>query len=110
LGNDKFEVLGFPCNQFGNQEPGSSQEIKSFCSSTYKATFPIFEKIEVKCPNAHPLYKHLCQEKKGLFNEDIKWNFTKFLVDAKGNVVDRFAPATTPTKLEQKIAQLISEA
>lgn len=109
LGNDKFEILGFPCNQFGNQEPGGSEEIKSFCNLTYKTTFPLFEKVDVKGPNAHPLYKYLCEQKKGLFGEDIKWNFTKFLIDSKGNVVDRFAPTTTPSKLEHRIVELINK-
>jgi glutathione peroxidase len=110
LGNEKFEILGFPCNQFGNQEPGSSEEIKNFCSLHFKVTFPLFEKIEVKGPEAHPLYKHLTQQKKGILGEDIRWNFTKFLVDAKGNVVERFAPTTSPARLESKIVQLIEKA
>ena len=109
LGNEKFEILGFPCNQFANQEPGGSEEIKSFCSLNYKTTFPLFEKIDVKGPTIHPLFKHLCEQKKGLFGETVKWNFTKFLIDSKGNVVDRFAPTTAPLKLDQKINELISE-
>ncbi len=108
-GNEKFEILGFPCNQFANQEPGGSEEIKSFCSLTYKTTFPLFEKVDVKGPTAHPLYKHLCEQKKGLFGGAIKWNFTKFLVDCNGNVVDRYAPAITPLKLEQRIIELINK-
>lgn len=108
LGNEKFEILGFPCNQFGEQEPGDIGEIKRFCELNYGVTFPLFEKVDVKGPNAHPLFKYLCGQKKGIFSEDIKWNFTKFLIDSKGNVVDRFAPTTTPLKLEQKIIELIN--
>ena len=107
LGNDKFEILGFPCNQFANQEPGSSEEIMNFCSINFNVTFPMFEKIDVKGPEAHPLYKHLTSQKKGLFGEDVKWNFTKFVVDAQGNVVERFAPATSPARLESRISALI---
>lgn len=107
FGNEKFEILGFPCNQFGSQEPGGNQEIKSFCKSSFGVEFPMFEKVDVKGPNAHPLFKHLCEEKRGLLGEAIKWNFTKFLVDGSGKVVDRFAPATAPLKLEKKIEELI---
>ena len=108
LGNEKFEVLGFPCNQFGNQEPGEGEEIHSFCEINFGVTFPLFEKVDVKGPNAHPLFKHLCEQKKGLLGGEIKWNFTKFLIDSKGNVVDRFAPTTSPLKLEKKIVELIN--
>lgn len=110
LGNEKFEVLGFPCNQFAHQEPGGSEEIKNFCSIHFNVSFPLFEKIDVKGSEAHPLYKYLTQQKKGIFGEDVKWNFTKFLVDAKGSVIERFAPATSPAKLESKILQLIEKA
>lgn len=97
-------VLGFPCNQFMNQEPLSEDEIKSFCSLTYGVTFPMFAKIDVNGENAHPLYKYLKESKKGLLgSEAIKWNFTKFLVDKNGNVVNRFAPATKPETLEVDI-------
>ena len=78
-------------------------------SLSYKTTFPLFQKIDVKGPDAHPLYKYLCEQKKGLFGGAVKWNFTKFLVDSKGNVVDRFAPATSPLKLEQNIMKLIHQ-
>jgi glutathione peroxidase len=109
LSNEKFEILGFPCNQFGEQEPGASEEIKSFCELNYGVTFPLFEKIDVKGPSAHPLFKYLCEQQKGILGGSIKWNFTKFLVDSKGNVVDRFAPATSPLKLEQKIVEFINK-
>jgi glutathione peroxidase len=107
IGNEKFEVLGFPCNQFGNQEPGESGEIKNFCEINYGVTFEVFEKIDVKGANAHPLFKYLTEQKSGLIGSAIKWNFTKFLIDAEGNVVDRFAPTTSPVKLENDIRKLI---
>ncbi|MDF2671832.1 MAG: bsaA [Clostridiales bacterium] len=109
LGNQKFEILGFPSNQFANQEPGKSEDIKSFCEINYGVTFPLFEKIEVNGTNAHPLFKHLVAQKKGIMGDAIKWNFTKFLVDSKGNVVDRFAPTTNPSKLEERIVELIGK-
>ena len=97
-------VLGFPCNQFMNQEPLSEDEIKSFCSLTYGVTFPMFAKIDVNGENTHPLYKYLKESKKGLLgSEAIKWNFTKFLVDKNGNVINRYAPATKPEALEVDI-------
>lgn len=97
-------ILGFPCNQFMNQEPLSEDEIKSFCSLTYGVTFPMFAKIDVNGENTHPLYKYLKESKKGLLgSEAIKWNFTKFLVDQNGNVLNRFAPATKPETLEVDI-------
>jgi glutathione peroxidase len=103
-------VLGFPCNQFGAQEPGSSEEIQQFCSLTYEVTFPLFAKIEVNGSNAHPLYHWLKTQAKGLLGtESIKWNFTKFLLDRRGNVVDRFAPATTPEQIEPAIQRLLGE-
>ena len=96
-----FTVLGFPCNQFGSQEPGTSEEIKSFCTLTYGVTFPLFSKIEVNGPNAHPLYKYLTSEKPGILGtEAIKWNFTKFLVNRDGEPVKRYAPADKPEGLE----------
>jgi len=101
-------VLGFPCNQFSNQEPGNEEEIKNFCSLTYDVTFPMFSKIDVNGENAHPLYVYLKKEQSGLLgSEGIKWNFTKFLVDKNGKVVDRFAPATTPESLEETIKGLL---
>lgn len=97
-------VLGFPCNQFMNQEPLSEDEIKSFCSINYGVTFPLFSKIDVNGEQAHPLYTYLKEAKKGLLgSEAIKWNFTKFLVDKNGNVINRYAPATKPESLEVDI-------
>jgi glutathione peroxidase len=93
-------VLGFPCDQFGHQEPGDEAEIRNFCSTSYDVTFPMFAKIEVNGDNAHPLYKWMKKEQKGLLGtEAIKWNFTKFLIDADGNVVKRYAPNDTPEKI-----------
>jgi glutathione peroxidase len=97
-------ILGFPCNQFMNQEPLNEEEIKSFCSLTYGVTFPVFSKIDVNGENTHPLYKYLKEAKKGLLgSEAIKWNFTKFLVDKNGTVINRYAPATKPESLEVDI-------
>ncbi|WP_067726355.1 glutathione peroxidase [Oceanobacillus damuensis] len=103
-----FEILGFPSNQFGNQEPGSDSEISSFCQRNYGVTFPMFSKVDVNGENAHPLFKHLTSEKKGLLGGQIKWNFTKFLVDKEGNVVDRFAPQKKPENLERDIEKLLN--
>jgi glutathione peroxidase len=104
-----LEVLGFPCDQFGHQEPGSDDEIKSFCQVNYGVDFPLFSKIEVNGDDAHPLYKFLKSEKGGLLGDSIKWNFTKFLVDKKGNVVERFAPMTPPTAIEPEIEKLLGK-
>jgi len=96
-----FEVLGFPCNQFGKQEPGDAEEIKNFCSLTYDVTFPMFAKIDVNGSNAHPLYKFLERAKRGfLGTTSIKWNFTKFLVGRDGKVLARYAPTVKPEQLE----------
>src|SRR5579864_4404970 len=95
-----FEVLGFPCNQFGSQEPGSAEDIGAFCERNYGVSFPMFAKIEVNGDSAHPLYRFLKESKPGVFgSERIKWNFTKFLVDRSGRVAERFAPATLPQEL-----------
>jgi glutathione peroxidase len=103
-----FVVLGFPCNQFGAQEPGDAAEIASFCSLTYDVDFPMMRKIDVNGPATHPLYAYLKSAKKGLLgSEGVKWNFTKFLVDRKGEVVKRFAPADTPQSLEGAIEGLL---
>ncbi|MBS7529305.1 glutathione peroxidase [Hazenella sp. IB182353] len=107
LEGEDFEILGFPCNQFGNQEPGSDEEIQSFCQVNFGVTFPILKKVNVKGPDAHPLFKYLTQEAPGLLLKDIKWNFTKFLIDSEGHVVDRFAPTTSPTKMESDIRKLL---
>ena len=101
-------VLGFPCDQFGHQEPGDAEEIKNFCSLNYDVKFPLFEKIEVNGNGAHPLWKWLKSQKSGLLGiEAIKWNFSKFLVDKAGRVVKRYAPTDTPEKIEKDIAALL---
>ena len=106
--NRGFTVLGFPCNQFGAQEPGDAAEIASFCQLTYGVDFPIFAKIDVNGDNASPLYRHLKDEAPGLLgSKAIKWNFTKFLVDAKGKVVKRFAPQAKPEDLAGDIESLL---
>lgn len=102
-----FEVLAFPCNQFGGQEPGSSDDIKEFCSTNFSVTFPLFEKIDVNGDNAHPLYTYLKSEQSGLVTDDIKWNFTKFLIDKDGKPVDRYAPQTTPKSIAADIEKLL---
>jgi glutathione peroxidase len=98
-----FEVLAFPCDQFGNQEPGSDKDIKSFCELNYGVDFPLFSKIEVNGDDAHPLYKFLKSEKGGLLGDSIKLNFTKFLVDKRGNVIERYAPTTPPERIAPDI-------
>ena len=104
-----FNVLGFPCDQFGHQEPGDAQEIRNFCSLNYEVTFPLFAKIEVNGANTHPVYRKLKADAPGIFGtRKVKWNFTKFLIDANGNVVKRFAPATKPQVLTDKIAALLN--
>jgi glutathione peroxidase len=102
-----LEVLGFPCDQFGHQEPGSDEEIKTFCETSYAVNFPLFSKIDVNGAHAHPLYKFLKDEKGGLLGDAIKWNFTKFLIDKQGSVVERFAPTTTPEAIDAKIQALL---
>ncbi|QLH72643.1 glutathione peroxidase [Rhodopseudomonas palustris] len=102
-----FSVLGFPCNQFGAQEPGDEAQIAQFCSTNYGVTFPMFAKIDVNGAGAHPLYKFLKDEKGGLLGSAIKWNFTKFLVDRSGRVVSRHAPTTTPEALSKEIETLL---
>ena len=102
-------VLGFPCDQFGHQEPGDENEIKSFCSLTYDVSFPMFAKIEVNGDNAHPLYKYLKSEEKGLLgSEFIKWNFTKFLVDKSGKVLKRYGSMDKPESIDKDIAPLLA--
>ena len=102
-----FSVLGFPCNQFGAQEPGDEAQIAQFCSVNYGVSFPMFAKIDVNGAGAHPLYKFLKDEKGGLLGSAIKWNFTKFLVDRSGRVVSRHAPTTTPEALSKEIETLL---
>ncbi len=104
-----FEVLAFPCNQFGAQEPGNEAEIAQFCSLTYDVTFPMFAKIDVNGADAHPLYQYLTSQKSGLLGfEAIKWNFSKFLVDQQGRVIDRYAPTTKPDAIKADIEKLLS--
>jgi len=106
-----FAVLGFPCDQFAHQEPGSNIEIKSFCSLTYDVTFPLFARIEVNGSEAHPLYDYLKKARPGLFGiEAIKWNFTKFLVDRAGKVLKRYAPGATPEKIEEDISEIVNSS
>ena len=102
-----FEILDFPCNQFGNQAPGTNDEIHQFCTLKYNVSFPQFAKIDVNGANESPLYTWLKSQKKGLMSSKIKWNFTKFLIDADGNVTDRFAPTDTPEKIEAKVKALL---
>jgi glutathione peroxidase len=102
-----FSVLGFPCNQFGRQEPGNAAQIQQFCSANYAVSFPMFDKIEVNGDQTHPLYRYLKSEKSGLLGPSIKWNFTKFLVDRSGKVVARHAPTTTPEALTRDIEALL---
>lgn len=108
LGPRGLVVLGFPCNQFGHQEPGDEAEIANFCSLTYDVSFPMFTKVDVNGDNAHPLFQWLKAQKPGLLGtEAIKWNFTKFLVDRTGEVVDRAAPTTKPEDMHAKIEKLL---
>ena len=100
-------ILGFPCNQFGNQEPGDAQSIQDGCLLNYGVTFPVFEKIEVRGPGAHPLFTWLSHESPGLLGASIKWNFTKFLLDRQGKPIRRFAPVTRPERIEGAIRQLL---
>lgn len=102
-----FEILDFPCNQFGNQAPGSEEEIQEFCQLRYRITFPQFAKIDVNGENEEPLYTFLKTQQGGLMGTKIKWNFTKFLVNRKGAVVKRYAPATTPRSIEKDIQKLL---
>jgi glutathione peroxidase len=102
-----FSVLGFPCNQFGAQEPGDARQIAQFCETEYAITFPMFAKIDVNGASAHPLYDYLKSEKSGLLGPSIKWNFTKFLVDRAGKVVARHAPTARPAGLKKEIEALL---
>lgn len=102
-------VLGFPCDQFGHQEPGDEDAIKSFCSLTYDVTFPMFAKIDVNGPGTHPLYRHLKAARKGLLGtEAVKWNFTKFLVGRNGRVLRRYGPTDTPEAIESDLIPLLT--
>ena len=102
-------MLGFPCNQFGAQEPGSADEIATFCSTRYDVTFPLFAKIDVNGAHAHPLFEHLKNERPGaLGTKGIKWNFTKFLVNGRGEVVERYGSSTTPEQIDKDVAALLA--
>ena len=102
-----LEILDFPCNQFGHQAPGTEEEIQEFCTLKYKTTFPLFAKIDVNGKNAAPLFTYLKNQKGGFLGDDIKWNFTKFLVSRDGKVVERYAPVTKPEKIENDILKLL---
>lgn len=102
-----LEILDFPCNQFGHQAPGTEEEIQEFCTLRYKTTFPLFAKIDVNGKGAEPLFQYLKRQKGGFLGDDIKWNFTKFLVSRNGTVVERYAPATKPEKIEEDILKLL---
>lgn len=102
-----FEILDFPCNQFGHQAPGDSDEIATFCTMRYGITFQQFNKVDVNGKNEEPLYTYLKKQKNGIMGNNIKWNFTKFLIDSKGNVVERFAPTVEPIKIEEYISKLL---
>lgn len=102
-----FVILGFPCNQFGGQEPGSGAEANQNCKINYGVTFPIHEKVDVKGENQHPLFRYLTDAAKGMLSEKIKWNFTKFLVDRDGNVISRFSPQKKPSQIEKDIEKLL---
>lgn len=102
-----LEILGFPCNQFANQDPGSNDEIHKFCQLNYGVTFTMFKKIDVNGENEHPLYKYLKNETKSVLGKKIKWNFTKFLIDSEGNVIKRYAPTVSPLKIKNDIEKLL---
>jgi glutathione peroxidase len=106
-GEQGFTVLGFPCDQFGHQEPGSEEEIGAFCEKNFGVTFPMFGKVDVNGDGAHPLYRWLRAQKGGLLGSRIKWNFTKFLIGRDGQVIDRFAPTTAPERLTQDIERAL---
>ena len=106
--NKDFEILAFPCNQFGAQEPGSNEEIKEFCDNNFNVSFKIFDKINVNGSNASPLFKHLKNEAKGVMgSEAIKWTFTKFLIDNNGSVIKRYSPQTTPDKIDKDLSKIL---
>ena len=106
--NKDFEILAFPCNQFGAQEPGSNEEIQEFCDTNFNVSFKIFDKINVNGSSASPLFKHLKNEAKGVMgSEAIKWNFTKFLIDNNGSVLKRYSPQTTPDKIDKDLSKIL---
>ena len=104
-----FEVLGFPCNQFGGQDPGSNDQIGSFCQKNYGVTFPMFAKVDVKGANAHVIFRFLTNNSKGILGSGIKWNFTKFLIGKDGKVLNRYAPTTKPETLEEDIEKALAK-
>ncbi|MGL5541465.1 MAG: glutathione peroxidase [Erysipelotrichaceae bacterium] len=104
---DDFEILGFPCNQFGHQDPGTNQEILEFCQINYGVTFPMMAKVDVNGDNADPLFVYLRKQTKTLLSDKIKWNFTKFLINKEGKVIKRYGPATTPKQMEADIKMLL---
>ena len=101
-------VLGFPCNQFGGQDPGSNEEIGEFCQRNYGVSFPMFAKVDVKGPEAHAIFRYLTRETKGFINRNIKWNFTKFLIGRDGQILGRYAPTTKPESLEADIEKALA--
>ncbi|WP_374928126.1 glutathione peroxidase [Kytococcus sedentarius] len=105
-----FVVLGFPCNQFARQEPGSAEEIQEFCSVNYGVSFPVFARVDVNGAGAHPLWQWLKQQRRGVLGGAIPWNFTKFLVGRDGQVIDRFAPTTTPARIEGAVERALTRA
>lgn len=107
LSDRKFLVLGFPCNQFKSQEPDDEEAIRNFCEINYGVSFPMFSKVDVNGEHAHELFRYLRKETKGLLSDNVKWNFTKFLVDKKGHVVRRYAPITNPLSIEKDILELL---
>lgn len=103
-----FEILGFPCNQFGGQDPGSNEQIGDFCQKNYGVSFPMFAKVDVKGPEAHVIFRYLTNNSKGILGSGIKWNFTKFLVGKDGKVINRYAPTTKPELLEEDIQKALN--
>lgn len=104
-----FEVLGFPCNQFGGQDPASNEQIGEFCQKNYGVSFPMFAKVDVKGPEAHILFRYLTNNSKGILGNGIKWNFTKFLIGKDGKVLNRFAPTTKPEELESEVEAALAQ-
>ena len=107
LYENDLQIIGFPCNQFMGQEPGTDEEIQTFCKMKYDINFPVMKKIEVNGSNTHPLYEYLKSERTGILTESIKWNFTKFLVDRNGNVIKRYSPQAEPSEIEEDLKNII---
>ena len=107
LYENDLQIIGFPCNQFMGQEPGTDEEIQTFCKMKYDINFPVMKKIEVNGSNTHPLYEYLKSERTGILTESIKWNFTKFLVDRNGNVIKRYSPQAEPSEIEKDLKNII---